>query len=74
MPRHLRRQANRELWTSWKAILKEWTYAAQVWRHIFFPDEDLETQADIVEAYGDRVIVDPFGFIHIARVSLCQND
>lgn len=74
MPRYQRRQANRELWTSWKAILEEWTYAAQVWRQIFFPDEDLETQADIVEAYGDRVIVDPFGFIHIARVSLCQND
>jgi hypothetical protein len=75
MRRYQRRQATHALRASWKAQIREWRYHEQVWKQVFFyPGDERSTKEEIVEAYGDRVFVDPFGSIHIARVSPFQSD
>jgi hypothetical protein len=69
MRRYQRRQAIHAFKADWKAELREWRYYEQVWRQVFYPGEEFSTKDEIVEAYADRVFVDPFGSIHIARVS-----
>jgi hypothetical protein len=69
MRRYQRRQAIHAFKTDWKAEVRKWRYYEQVWRQVFYPEDELVTKEDIVETYGDRVFVDPFGSIHIARVS-----
>lgn len=49
--------------------MRKWHYYAQVWRQVFYAEDELVTQEQIVEKYGERVFVDPFGCMHIARVS-----
>ena len=73
MRRYQRRQAIHAFKADWKAEVRKWRYYEQVWRQVFFyPGDERSTKEEIVEAYGDRVFVDPFGSIHIARVSPFQ--
>jgi len=75
MRRYQRRQAIHAFKADWKAEVREWRYYEQVWRQVFFyPGDERSTKEEIVEAYGDRVFVGPFGSIHIARVSPSQYD
>jgi hypothetical protein len=69
MRRYQRRQATRARLAEFKEDLKLWRHHAQVHRIIFSPDGDLYTQEEMQEMYGERLFVNPVGYIVIAQVS-----